>query len=303
MRPNDVVITGPPRSGTTLACELLNDVADTVALDEPIDVGPWLGRPASIRVPRLRLLRRRLVKESSAPVPEPAVVCDLVERFFTEVRAELLAGRGAISKTVGGEVTGNKFPDRRGRSGHRKTLATRSLIAAEKPLSDDFILAVKHVSGFAAILEDLAKRFRCYAIVRNPLSTLSSWQTVQTRFRDGRIPRAERIDEELKRTLDAIPSAIDRQFVVLRWFYDRFADFLPPSAVIRYEDVIATGGRVLAPIAPCAAELDRPLDNRNRSPLYDRRMMKELGERLLAEDGSWWRYYTPDSVRELMETA
>ena len=32
----DVVLTGPPRSGTTLACHMLNKLPGTVALHEPI---------------------------------------------------------------------------------------------------------------------------------------------------------------------------------------------------------------------------------------------------------------------------
>ena len=49
MRENDVVITGLPRGGTTLACELLNAVENTVALDEPMDKTPWIGKPSAIK--------------------------------------------------------------------------------------------------------------------------------------------------------------------------------------------------------------------------------------------------------------
>jgi hypothetical protein len=36
MSENDVVLTGLPRSGTTLTCHLLNKLPDTVALHEPM---------------------------------------------------------------------------------------------------------------------------------------------------------------------------------------------------------------------------------------------------------------------------
>lgn len=39
----NVVLTGLPRSGTTLACRLLNLLPDTVALHEPIAPGRFAG--------------------------------------------------------------------------------------------------------------------------------------------------------------------------------------------------------------------------------------------------------------------
>ncbi len=305
MNPNDVVLTGPPRSGTTLTCELLNEAANTVALDEPMDAGPWLGKPASTAVKRVARLwgKRRSNDASLSTRPDPQVFGDLVERFYTDVRLGLLAGQGAVSKTVGGQVSGSKFADRRDRSGHREHLAQLSVMAVDKPLTEDFVLVVKHVAGFTAMLEQLVHRARCYAIVRNPLSTLSSWQTIGMPINNGRVPRGELLDPELKQTLDTIPDVIDRQFVILRWFYERFTSYLQPSSVIRYEEIVATGGRALAAISPSAAELDRKLDSRNRAAVYDRRTMKALGDRLLDEDGMWWQYYTRDSVRELMEGA
>ena len=39
----NVVLTGLPRSGTTLACHLLNKLPDTVAVLEPFEAGRFAG--------------------------------------------------------------------------------------------------------------------------------------------------------------------------------------------------------------------------------------------------------------------
>jgi hypothetical protein len=43
MNDNNILITGTPRSGTTLPCHLLNELPDTVALHEPMKVKEFSG--------------------------------------------------------------------------------------------------------------------------------------------------------------------------------------------------------------------------------------------------------------------
>ena len=294
----DVIITGLPRSGTTLTCELLNDAKDTVALDEPIDQRPWTKHD---RTAIRRLLPARLRQRMPSRAIDPAgFVADIAEYFHT-TRASLLGSRQAVSKNVGGKVTGRKFLDERSESGLRDQVTTRQMITIDKELSPDFVLAVKHNAGFTVMLEHLAKRFPSFAIVRNPLATIASWQTVPIPIQKGRSVLAEVVDPELRARLDATPDVLDRQFVLLEWFFGSYKAVLPPEHVLRYEDIVATGGRALAPISPGAAELDSPLQSRNRTKVYDEDSIRRIGDRLLASDGPWWDYYTRDSVRELVD--
>jgi len=50
------------------------------------------------------------------------------------------------------------------------------VIEVDKQLSPDFLLVMKHNSAFAGVLDRLVRRLPVYAVVRNPLSILSSWQ-------------------------------------------------------------------------------------------------------------------------------
>lgn len=86
---NNIILTGAPRSGTTLACHLLNKLPDALALHEPI-------RPA------------RFVD----PEAGPDMVLAAMERFFNEQRQQAREQGTVASKGVGGVVPDDPYePD------------------------------------------------------------------------------------------------------------------------------------------------------------------------------------------------
>jgi hypothetical protein len=111
---------------------------------------------------------------------------------------------------------------------------------------------------------------------------------------------ADRADPSLKERLDATPDVLDRQFILLDWFFGIYKRLLPKESVLTYEAMVETGGRSLAPISPHAASLDRTLESRNRAKVYDESKMRAIAKRLLDTDGPWWEYYSRESVRELV---
>lgn len=70
--------------------------------------------------------------------------------------------------------------------------------------------------------------------------------------------------------------------------------------IVRYEDVIASGGAALAPVAPGAQDLAVDLENRNRNPVYDDGFLRDGAERLLASSGSFWTIYERSEVEDLL---
>ncbi len=274
---NCVLLTGLPRSGTTLTCHLLNKLPDTIALHEPMHATE-LGR-----------------------IPDWPGRLQAVRDFLRQTRLSLLQHGDAVSKHANGVVPDNSRASEWSAGGRRKSIATRGTIHFDKRLSDDFQLVVKHPSSFCAMLEHLTREFRCFAVVRNPLSVLASWNTVDMAVRNGHVPAAEVVDAALASRLAALSDRFDRQFVVLNWFYDCFAHNLSDSSIIRYENMTESGGRALAVINPAAAALNETLESRNRSALYDAGLIRDLGERLLRSDGVYWKFYSRDDVGRVME--
>lgn len=272
---NNVLITGTPRSGTTLTCHLLNKLPDTVALHEPMRVKAFES-----------LGRDEIVEE--------------IGRFCEEQRSSLRRRGRAISKNVDGVVPDNPIGEGRSEDGLRKRLVSKGEIVVDKPLSADFMLAIKHNSAFTAVLESLVGRFPVYGVIRNPLATLASWSSVEFSASSGYARAAERLDPDLKARLAAIADDLDRQICLLDWFHGRFRRHLAEDAILRYESVVATGGRALSKVNPDAERLSEPMESRNTNKLYDVGAMFRIGERLLASEGAFWEWYTKDSVAELL---
>jgi hypothetical protein len=272
----DVLIAGVPRGGTTLACELLNLVDDTVALDEP------LYRPAVIERGR-------------------SGIVDLIRRFCEHQRRSLSERREAITVHVGGRVSATKLSRERNVRGDRVMLAKKGTVSFDKPLSPEFLLVVKHPTMFTAMLEVLVPSFQVFAVIRHPLSVLASWQTVPfAALRDGHLPMTEVLDPGLRARLARIDDPVDRQLLLLDWIFGRYRSRLPEHRVLRYEDLVASGGAVLVAITERARVLDEPLTNCNRA--YDRVQMRALAARLLSTDGAYWAFYPRSSVMELLDS-
>lgn len=270
----NVLITGIPRSGTTLVCSLLNKVPDVVALHEPMDVWDF------------------------AQYRDAAVLAGVVKKFCDDSRRSLREHGFAISKHVGGEIRDNSAADQ---DGGRVRKTEHGKIFIDKPLAENFTLAIKHPLAFTALLGPLSQHFECLAVVRNPLAILASWNSLDwLKVKKGRAPIAEKLDAALAKNLSDQPGVIERQIQIVEWSFVRYRQFLPPQAVLKYEDLIATRARGLGEFFPAAAALDEDLVSRNLNKHYDRALMADLGQRLLAREGPLWNFYSKSNVEGLL---
>ncbi len=273
----NVLITGTPRSGTTLLCSLLNKIPDVVALHEPMNV--W-------ELPNCE---------------SPEAAADLIQRFCDQTRRSLHEHGYALSKHVAGKIPDNVAADKVNTKGIRLRQTEHGKVYVDKPLSKDFDLGIKHPVAFTALLETLIKRFDCCAIIRNPLATLASWNSLAwLNVGKGHAPIGEKLDDQLRRDLAAESDLGERQLHILEWFYRRFRSFLPDRAIIKYEDLITSRGQELGRFFPGAASLNENLESKNVNKFYDRDLMLDLGERLLKRTGVIWDYYSRSEVEALM---
>jgi len=276
MNDNDVILAGIPRGGTTLTCALLDRLPNTYALHEPM-------RPS------------RISKKD-----DPDFICQFIEQYFRDTRQAIMLGEPVVTKHIQGRVRSNHVSNTF-IGGKRYGLTVKEPIVLDKPTSEDFLLIVKHPSFFTAVLNYLVESFRCFAIIRNPLSLLGSWNTVSFNVRRGYAPNAQRFNSRLKAELDLLEDQYDRQIQLLSWFFDQYTTYLPDNAVLRYEDIVSSGGSVLSSITEKAKTLQEDLENRNASSLYDHELMRDIGRRLLDSQGSFWHYYSRADVELLMD--
>jgi hypothetical protein len=104
---NTILLTGIPRSGTTLTCALLNEIEDCLALPEPI---------------RLELHgdRMRAVAE--------------IEDFLRTTRKHAIAGGAVMTKHRGGRIIDNFAAPPGWGGGLRPVLVEHGAIVPDRPL-------------------------------------------------------------------------------------------------------------------------------------------------------------------------
>ena len=221
------LLTGIPRAGTTLAVHILAEVDNVVALHEPLS--PALFNHCVDRIDAAALIETELEK----------------------MRQEILDSGEALSKQVTGEIPSNPVAALTA-TGLRKEIVSLDKIRLGKPpQSGAFKLVAKHNALFTALI-DLLQGYETFALVRNPLAVLVSWSSVNFPVNRGRAPMAERYDKALRDALDATQDVLERQGILLTWFFARFRR-LPDGHVIRYEELISSNGAVLS--AVCGNEV------------------------------------------------
>ncbi|PTM11073.1 MAG: hypothetical protein DA408_14350 [Bacteroidetes bacterium] len=268
----NILLTGIPRSGTTLACRLLCNFGQTVALNEPLD-RQLFGNP--------RVAQQNIKKQG---------------QIF---RTSLLCDGTALARTQAGKLTDNAYsPD----TTQRERIVARSAIAFNKPLERDFTLVMKHCAEFTLLLPALAAEFSVYALIRNPLAILASWASVNVPVSRGQVAKSARLNPAFHAALSRQgDDLLQRQLFILSWYFGQYNDF-SPNRLLRYEDLVQDPAGVLAPLAQ--GELSEPfatLQSKNTSALYDKAQLHSRGEALLRSSGHYWRYYSREVVGELLQ--
>jgi hypothetical protein len=225
-----------------------------------------------------------------------------IKKFLAEQRRMLLSTGEAVSKARSGEVPDNPFESAASLNQLRASTVTNQQVHFAKSLAEGFRLVVKHPNCFTATLEVLRQKFACFALVRNPLAVLLSWHSIQAPVHEGRLPFGEAFDSNLKQKLASELDCLERQLIILRWYFSRYAELLPPKHVIKYEELVESGGRALHVIDPEARTLGTPLSNRNASQVYDASLIDQLTGRLTEDPSIYAPFYSIHDIRELQGT-
>ena len=76
---------------------------------------------------------------------------------------------------------------------------------------------------------------------------------------------------------------------------------MPPENILRYEDLVESGGLTLFHRLGHARAQPVTLKNRNDNALYDRAVVDTLLEALLEAGGCWTRFYRPSECEQVAD--
>jgi len=228
----DLIITGVPRSGTTLAAAIIDQTPNCLCLSEPDN-------------------HVDLMNGAASPEDFVSRLC----REFETVRRTILSGGSVLDRrrAAGAPVT-DYFSDPL--SDGRRELAVTTRGIHRSRLSPDFVLGVKHNALYTAVLPEIVQsgRFRVIAIIRDPVSVLMSWQMLDLPISRGRLPAGERFWPELAALGRADLDLTDKQIRICDLLLYRYGQLADRIAVIPYEVFTADPAQLLA-----AARIPQPV--------------------------------------------
>ena len=272
----NIILTGIPRSGSTLTCHLINLLPDCLALVEPLDMA--------------QLVALKSAKKRTA----------FISSYFEQVREEVHSNNRVPIPILQGQTT-NTFSEQR--TGGRTSVFTHTeWQPLNKSLTRHFTLLIKHPNAFSALLGELTTTFSCFALIRNPLAILASWDSLDHPLRDGHAPMAERFDPELKNKLYLCKSSIQRQMTLLDWYFRKYSTVLDKQHILRYEDLIDAPRAVLSCVSSNTRAIREELTNRNESNLYNARFVLDAAQMLLTDEANGcWQFYEKQEVFDLSQ--
>jgi len=211
----NVIITGIPRSGTTLLAALIDSIPNAVALNEP----DWQSRS---------LFNNNTVSGKD--------FAEWLVSDFLEIRQKLLAAI-PIPERRGkkGEAVTNYY-DRNGGEVRNKF----DIVSFTKTgLTPDFMLAVKQVGPYLGILEQLVQQnyFQIIAIVRQPVAVISSWRSLTIPPNRGQLPGAVHWAEMQALTYSNLP-LLEKQVKMYELMCQRLYKLRNDMIVLRHEDLL-----------------------------------------------------------------
>lgn len=211
-RPRDFLITGIPRSGTSLLSKLLHRIENCVVINEPVQIFAAL----------------QPLEPWGVPV------------YYGELRRDIRDGRPVENKTLDGEVVDDTaLHDVRGP--YRPRVA-----------SSDFVLGTKNTLAYLTRLASLQRvmpEAAVVACVRHPFDAIASWKRTFPHLRDARVEsfpvgfpdcptnagwQARRLAEIAE--TEWLPL---RRALLWRYLAECLLRFGPIDATVRYEELTA----------------------------------------------------------------
>lgn len=201
----NVIITGVPRAGTTLAASKLDAEPDSVCLNEP----EW-HRPN--------------------PALSAGGFAQAIMQDFFYLREKMLAGEPVMDRRLENGSAPTNYYD--------TEMKVVNYPLVRKGLSADFTLGIKHNGPYLSVLPELAalRDFEIYAVIRHPLPVLRSWRRLHLPVSEGRMPNAVLYWPEMKALTETRIDLLEKQVHMLDAMFARIDQQAKHLTILRYED-------------------------------------------------------------------
>lgn len=264
----NLILTGIPRSGSTLALKLISHAKGYLCLDEP----QWL-------------------KDINQQSQTMTSVAEGVTNYIGKVRSSIREGK-PIEIVYGKEsdqLTDNHFI----RTKTGKILKNKDF--RKKIVPKDYAnkkIIVKSNVLFTACLPSLIeKKFKILVTIRNPVAIIKSWRSLNISVSIGKLGIAEKYNSDVH-LIHQEPELLKRQILLLDWLFKQYLQNKDALHIIKYEQLVNNPG-ILNEIDENLHLSDLPqLTSRNDSHYYKHQEEKMIIN-ALHKYGNFFSHFYP----------
>ncbi len=268
MKSNNL-ITGIPRSGTTLITSLIADSQKAVVFSEP----EWL----------------KLIRQSS----------ETSDAFTKELLFQIARLRTDIDQNKPLKLKINKETQKtptnyykRDNSGEVITIKNEEWVQLEKAYAK-YPFYIKSNAQFTACLSDLIKtnEFKIYGIIRNPISCIMSWRSLKIPVSFGNMKIAEKYSTDFLDFTSGSTDLLHKQVLIIDWFYREFFNHLNAVEIIKYEDLLTDTHGIISQITGNNSPDINKLESGNKNKYYDHSEKQLIQDYLVKYGDHYKKFY------------
>ncbi len=249
MSKNTILITGIPRSGTSLVTKLISMQENTICFSEPI----WL----------------RDIRHDK----------QTTEEFSNKLKEKVEFIRGEIKKGNPVELTvkrGSKeLPDNYYHRSKNSIINLKHTIKVFVEYTHDLKICIKSNALFTACLSSLKENntWDIVTVIRDPLYILLSWKSLDIPISKGKIMIGEIYSKKVREIVKE-PDLIIRQIKILDWFFMQYS--VNKAKIIKYEDIVLTPQDIIENILNRKSHVDAAFSSSNNINRYKSKELKRL---------------------------
>ncbi len=261
------LITGIPRSGTTLLTSLIAENLDSVAFSEP----EWLKSVRNISDDcdqflinfenQINLLRKQITDGIPVEIKKSRIKQGLPDNYY--------------HRNDQGEIILDK--------------AEVPVLLAPQYANKPFI--IKANAQFTSCLTKLVKlnHTKISCVIRNPIATIMSWRALDLPVSRGHVKVAEKYNASFSSQVHSTDLLI-KQVRIIDWFFKQFHLNKDHINLIRYEELVSDAPNILSTLIGSTTTQTQPMKSRNKSTNYNLEE-EDLIKTMLIKHGSYYGEY------------
>ncbi len=249
-----LLVSGIPRSGTSLVTNILSKTANTISFSEP-----------------------RFIQGIKAKSNHADEVAGYLSQMIQNLRNDIQTGRPVelrVHKDTA-QPLDNYFNRTREVDGTVliKNNSTYQEVALPKTRHTDKFV-IKNNLLFTACMESLVKRFDMLFVIRDPIATLGSWNSLDIPVSRGVVKSGMKFSPSLKKMVDG-SSLLERQIQIFDWFCYQYRSLENNACVVQYETLIERPDEQLKPYLASKNKITG-LKNMNNNVFYSNDLKAEI---------------------------